>query len=76
MGHGHKVRLASKAAMGKSDGKAAAPPAAREWEKIPIPAAGPHARPDLTNELATPGAGCLASLTVCSRGDEVDSAAG
>jgi len=39
-----------------------------------LPAAGPHARPELVNEEATPGAGALPSDT--ARGGDVDGGTG
>lgn len=39
----------------------------------PLPAAGPHAKPELTNEDATPGTG---SLPRPGGGDEADSTTG
>ena len=38
-----------------------------------LPPAGPHARPDLTNQYATPGAGVLPDK---GNGDEADGGAG
>jgi hypothetical protein len=49
-------------ADGKRDEKQTAPDKADDKDKpVPpaMPAAGPHARPELTNEDATPGTGLL-----------------
>lgn len=49
------------------------PPGERAGEKAPPSPAGPHARPDLTNEEATPGTG---SLPDGRRGGDADPGSG